>query len=629
MPYYWRNNRYYWRRRRRPWLRRWRPRGLIRRPRRRRHWVRKKLFHKKLKTIKLRQWQPRTIRLCKIIGYIPLIICGRGRQVFNWAQYQNSFVPIESAGGGGWSIMVFNLGGLYQQFTKLMNWWTADNDGLPLARYLGCRWTFYRSWDCDYIVTAQTCPPMTDTEFKHLNAHPYRQLLNKRPIIVPNLVRHQYRKNYVKKKFGPPSLLQNKWYFQQDLCNTGLLMLTTTAANLDQFYLPNNELSHNITFYSLNTQIFANPNFITEDTQGYKPKSTYLLWGSLNGGEHNNYQNLIYLGETKKYVKGSTQNTGTPPGQQNKWGNPFTGHHGHEDSRIYYSTQMPTNWTASTPKPTLSEPIYTTCRYNPLADDGVGNEIFFKSNAISKGNIWDPENNPDIHISGFPLWLMFFGWTDWIEKLKPINQIDLNYYIVIKSDKIFPKRPGYVPLDPYFVSPQESDLTETDKAYWHPRFAYQKETINHIGISGPATCKINKSQSVQVNAKYEFFFKWGGCPAKMQHIKDPCQQPKFPVPSNFLQTIQINDPATDKSTFLSDFDERRQTLTDRATKRLKKAKDYTTTIFPDLLNAPIETQETSESSTEEEETISFSQQLLQLRKKQHKLLRHLDRLTSQ
>ncbi len=66
-----------------------------------------------------------------------------------------------------------------------MNWWTADNDGLPLARYLGCRWTFYRSWDCDYIVTAQTCPPMTDTEFKHLNAHPYRQLLNKNQLLYP------------------------------------------------------------------------------------------------------------------------------------------------------------------------------------------------------------------------------------------------------------------------------------------------------------------------------------------------------------------------------------------------------------------------------------------------------------
>nr|UGV42494.1 MAG: ORF1 [TTV-like mini virus] len=626
MPYWWRRN-YYSRRWRRPWYRRRRPRTFIRRSRRRPR-VRK-FFKKKLKTIRLREWQPKVIRHCKIKGWIPLIICGRGRQMFNFMQYYSSYVPIEKPGGGGWSSIVFNLGGLYQQFDRLMNWWTKDNDGLPLARYLGCKWRFYRSWDCDYIITAQTCPPMTDTEFKHLNAHPYRQLLNKKPIIVPNMVRHQYRKNYITKRFPPPSLLENKWYFQQDLCNTGLLMLTTTAANLDQFWIPNNELSNNVTFYSLNTQVFANPNFHTEGTQPYNPKSTYLLWGMGNGSttKPSTFQQLIYLANTNTFTDGKATQWTTTPSSQN-WGNPFHADHGHEDTPIYYTTSMPTSSTASTNVASLAGEIYTECRYNPLIDTGRGNVVFFKSTSISDGNIWTTPKDPTVTISGFPLWLIFWGWTDWIEKLKPINQIHLNYYIVIISDFITPKRPGYIPLDLHFVKPQISDLTETEKAYWHPRFHFQTQTLNNIAVSGPATPKINKSQSIQVNAYYEFSFKWGGCPAPMQNIKDPCQQPKFPVPSNQLQTIQVIDPATDKQTMLSDFDERRHTITATATKRIKEAKDYKTPIFPDMFNPKIE--ETSESSTEEEEETqqNFSEQLIRIRRKRLKLLHNIQRLVS-
>nr|UGV35082.1 MAG: ORF1 [TTV-like mini virus] len=639
MPYYWRRNylRNYWRRRRRHWPRTWRTRPLIRR-RRRRYRVRKRFFPKKLKTIRLREWQPRTIKLCKIKGFIPLIICGRDRQTFNFMQYYQSIPRVGEPSGGGWSSIVFSLGALYQQFERLMNWWTKDNDGLPLARYLGSKFTFYRSWDTDYIVTWQTCPPMTDTEHKHLNSHPYRQLLSKKNITVPNLVRHQYKHNYIKKRFPPPSLLTNKWYFQQDICNTNLLMLTTTAVNLDQFWIPNNEVSNTITFLSLNTNIFQNPNFHDPGgTLGYQPKTTYILWADDHNSQHTpeNFTNFIYLGDANKYTYGKTQhNNQTPPQPSQSWGNPFYRDHTHRDTVLYYTTKMPTAYTDNTTPKTRADPIYITCRYNPLADTGHGNEVYFKSTSISKNPIHTPETNPDIHISGFPLWLILWGWPDWIEKSKPINQIYLNYYIVIKSDFITPKLPGYVPLDAFFTQlqqDQESLLTETDKNYWHPRWAYQQKTINQIGNSGPATPKINKSQSIQVNARYTFYFKWGGCPAPMQHIKDPCEQPKFPVPNNIIQTIQITDPATEKTTLLYDFDQRRDELTATAAKRLKKAKDSKTNIFPDLLNPSIQKEETSETSSEEETEISqtITNQLLRIRRKRLRLQHKLNKLISQ
>nr|UGV39045.1 MAG: ORF1 [TTV-like mini virus] len=624
MPYFWR--RPWYRRRyhyRRPWYRSRRPRTTFRR--RRRRWVRKKFYYTIPKTIRLRQWNPRTTRLCKIKGHIPLIICGRDRQIFNWMQYYDSIGPAEQSGGGGWSSIVFSLGALYQQFKRLMNWWTKDNDGLPLVQYKGCKFKFYKSWDCDYIVTAQTSPPMTDTEYKHLDSHPYRQLMNKRPIIIPNLVRKPSKKTYKVKRFPPPSLLQNKWYFQQDFCATNLIMLTTSAASFDQFWLPNDEVSQVITFHSLNTKIFANPNFHTHDTYGYNPKSTIILWGTGNGTHAlpTTYGSLHYLGDTDQYKLGQTW-TGNFPPPRTQWGNPFYHDHSSIDTKIYYSTTRPEKDTTP-PKVTELDPIYITCRYNPLKDTGEGNQVFFKSTSISKKNIFEPEDNPDIHISGFPLWLIFWGWTDWLEKKKPINQIYLNYYIVIVTDFIEPKLPGYVILDEDFIFPDPTKLTETDKLYWHPRWGYQKKTANRIGTSGPCTPKLNKAHSIQVNAFYTFYFKFGGCPAPMQNIKDPCEQPKFPVPSDQLQTIQIIDPATDKQSLLHDFDERRQTLTETATKRIKKAKESKTNIFADLLNPPIQEEETSQESSEEETHPSqnITQQLLNLRRRRLKLLRKL------
>lgn len=541
-------------------------------------------------------------------------------------QYYDSIGPVEQSGGGGWSSIVFSLGALYQQFKRLMNWWTKDNDGLPLVQYKGCKFKFYKSWDCDYIVTAQTCPPMTDTEYKHLDSHPYRQLMNKKPIIVPNLIRKPSKKTYKVRRFPPPSLLQNKWYFQQDFCSTNLLMLTTSAASFDQFWLPNDQISQVITFHSLNTKIFANANFHDpQHKDGYRPKSTIYLWGTGNGTTQTptTYGKLHYLGNTNRYQLGETWSGNFPP-DLTKQGNPFYHDHSSQDTKIYYSTTAPQNSETHT-HITEADPIFITCRYNPLKDTGEGNQVFFKSTTISKNPIYEPENNPDIHISGFPLWLIFWGWTDWLEKKKPINQIYLNYYIVFVSDFVEPKLPGYVILDQDFILPNPQDLTETDLNYWHPRWAYQKKTANLIGTSGPATPKTNKSHSLQVNAFYTFYFKFGGCPAPMQNIRDPCEQPKFPVPSDQLQTIQIIDPATDKQTLLHDFDERRHTITETATKRIKKAKDRRTPLFPDLLNPPIQEEETSETDTEEETQPSqnITQQLLNIRRRRLKLLRKL------
>nr|UGV37996.1 MAG: ORF1 [TTV-like mini virus] len=638
MPYFNYRPRYYrrrWRpqRRRRPYFSRrfrttFRRRHLLRRRRVRR----KRFFRKKLKFIRLKQWQPTKIRKCKIKGHIALIQCGKGRQMNNYAQWTQSIVPIEKPGGGGFSIMVFSLNALWEQFNLVRNWWTESNKGLPLCRYVKCTWKFYRSRDTDYIVTWQTCPPFTDTELLHLNAQPLRQLMQKNKIVVPNLTRAIYKRQYIKKTFYPPAFMLNKWYFQQDICRTNLLLLTTTCCNLDQFYLPNNEISNTITLYSISTQTFHNPNFqdITE-TAGYRPKTTIYLWGTANGPHTtpNKWTDLIYLGQTHIFTLGQKLTTNTLT-TKDKWGNPFHGQHGHPDTKIYYSTQLPSQ---TQTQPAISEisELYVECRYNPDKDTGLGNVVFFKSSSISKGNIWDPPDNPNLVISGYPLWLIFHGWTDWIHKLKDINQIHLNYYVVVITDFVYPKRPGYIFLDNKFIFPQEEDLTDTDRKNWYPRFEYQQYSLNEIAVTGPGMSKLTTSKSMQVNALYNFYFKWGGCPAPMQEIKDPCSQPKYPIPDNQQQRLEIEDPKTPKHTYLYYFDERGQYITKKAAKRIKKDSDSEKTLFTDgtALDPPIQAQEETESSsqTEEETEETYQQQLINLKLKQRDLKRKLRRLT--
>ncbi len=51
----------------------------------------------------------------------------------------------------------------------------------------------------------------------------------------------------------------NRWYFQRDLCNTPLLMLTATAVNLTQPFAPSKAITNGISFYSFKHISFSKP----------------------------------------------------------------------------------------------------------------------------------------------------------------------------------------------------------------------------------------------------------------------------------------------------------------------------------------------------------------------------------
>lgn len=160
---YYRKTRFFRRRyhqKRRPWIFRRRTRNPFqrkywRRKRKRRtnYKVKKFRFSKKKKTILLKQFQPYTTQRCKVLGYKCLFQGGPDRTNNNYIQYVYSTIPEKQPGGGGWSLLVFSLDSLYEDYKHLENVWTVSNAALPLIRYRGCQFKFYQTEETDYVVT--------------------------------------------------------------------------------------------------------------------------------------------------------------------------------------------------------------------------------------------------------------------------------------------------------------------------------------------------------------------------------------------------------------------------------------------------------------------------------------------
>ncbi len=119
------------------------------------------------------------------------------RAQHNYIQYIYSPVPQHYPGGGGWSLLVFSLGSLYEDFQHLQNYWSKSNVMLPLTRYLGCKFKFYQSTMTDYIVNYDNCWPMVDGQYTHANSSPLRMIQHKNKIIVPS-TQTQKEKDHIK-----------------------------------------------------------------------------------------------------------------------------------------------------------------------------------------------------------------------------------------------------------------------------------------------------------------------------------------------------------------------------------------------------------------------------------------------
>nr|UGV38313.1 MAG: ORF1 [TTV-like mini virus] len=666
MPYYRRRYRGYYPRRWR--YRFWRPRKtLYRRRWRRRRRVR---FQKKMPSIRLKMYQPPSIKRLKVKGTYPLFYCTHDRLTNNMNMWLDSIAPRYIPSGGGFSISAFSLRTLYNEHLRLNNWWTHTNDNYPLIRFTGCTLKLYSSLNVDYVFSYQNYYPMRASELMFHSTHPAVQLLNNRKrVMICKQGNNKNRKPYRKIKIRPPAQMQNKWYFQRDIVDVPLVLTTATAASLDRMLLHSFAPSTTIGFTSLNTTFFKNHNFMQETT-AYRPQDNIHLFAVENGATEINkikFGDIIYLANTMTFQKGirinqqqaeATDNDQTKISKyfqtRTSWGNPFHADYLSGDKRMiitnlsieniktkYTNLTDMLNKNNTTDFQFKEEPNLIECRYNPIPDTGTENEIYLLK-ITEKTNIydWNPHVPPQVIAKNLPLWTLAWGYLDWQKKLAEFQEIDTKCILVILSHQINPKTlPYYVPLDSTFLnntSPYrpQYDITPADRANWHPKVLFQLKSINNIGASGPATAKLPKDISCEAHMSYTFHFKLGGSPAPMSTLTNPGEQPKYPTPDNLLRTTSLQNPALPFEHLLYHFDERRGQITDKAAKRLQKYAKTEKTILPITgstteLPAPYKSPQTSETSTSEEEKTpeeQLQQQLLEqklLRKRIQQLLKKM------
>nr|UYM03115.1 MAG: ORF1 [Anelloviridae sp.] len=643
MPPFYRRNYY----KRNWWNTRWRRRQFRRRRlgttfrsrKRRRKTVRRKRrfrkYAKKLKTLKIKEWQPSSIKKCSILGYLVLFQAGRGRFSYNYVQYKESFVPEHTPGGGGWSIQQLSLNDLYVENCQLMNYWTKSNNRLNLVRYLGVEITLFRQPYVDYVFTYFPDMPKTVTKYFYASHHPLNLLTHNRKIVVPSFNSQPHKRKPYKRKFiHPPKQFKNQWYFAQNFCQYPLIIFAASACSLTHMFGSDNAQNNNCTIYTLDPIQITCPTFQykqqTHPQYGYKPNSKY--WYGLPQEPHTTkiqYKHLAYLGNTQVNDTGLTiQEVKSQPYDYKDWGNIFFWGYLSGTMSVHQLEENPTQ--ASTAKKDTDIPetakkeipwVYTV-RYNPFKDKGKGNEVYFIPNYDNSKTNWKPTSDPDIHFKDFPLWIMLWGIEGIIKKMGKCPHLDDDWICVIKSSYFNIPEQYYIPLSYNFIhglapyTGNREDITPTDNRTWYPKWKFQKEAIENIINTGFAVCRADNVKNIQAFLKYRFFFKWGGSPAPMETVYDPTTLPTTAIPSGINIQNEIIDPNTPIQQYLYQWDQRRDFITTTATERIKQSSTYELPVFTDgresATDVPLFKERPQEKTTEEKEETTLLFQLQQL-----------------
>nr|UHK05494.1 MAG: ORF1 [Torque teno midi virus] len=567
---------FWWRRRRKPWYGRWRRkrfqrykrrkyrrlprrrnRKLTRRRRRRRRKVRRKR-----KTLPIVQWQPDSIRKCKIKGFTDFILGAEGTQMYCYTVHKTDYVPPKVPWGGGFAIEQYNLKYLYEEYQFHNNIWTASNILKDLVRYMGVRIEAYRHPETDFILAYSRQPPWDLTKFTFMGCHPHQMLLEKHKRIVYSLASKPHGKYSTKFKIKPPKQMISKWFFSKEFCPKNLFQIKGSALNLRYSFLsPKNE-NRLATIYSLNTQYYKEPD-----------------WGATHPiGTESYYKPTHGMKVPQRYrvqVKGTSQlqDREIPTQQQ-------LSTYTYADSVSYDKGWFKSEFLLA--KELLyngDRPIAThqviAARYNPTKDSGTGNLVYCVS--ITAQNWKVPESN-ELVIAGVPLWLALHGYVSYIIQTRKISFLEL-HVIVLKSPAIhcYPEIGGcdlYVPIDYTYLQgkmPYDQTPTTRQKQYWYPTINWQLQTLNTIVETGPFTPQYSEiaNSTWELKLGYQFYFKWGGPQTQDPEITNPADLQTYDVPDKITQRLQIANPAKlSTESILHPWDWRRGFVKERALKRM-------------------------------------------------------------
>nr|UHK06158.1 MAG: ORF1 [Torque teno midi virus] len=567
MPFWWRRRKRNWyprryfpgykRRRRRPRYRtRQRRYRYATRRRRRRRRRQRKVRRKKQKII-LKQWQPDSITKCKIKGYGILVAGAEGNQYRCYTDQKFEYTQPKAPGGGGFGTEQFSLEYLYKEWLAHKNIWTKSNDYKELVRYTGCKFTFYRHKDIDFIIQYERNPPFILQKDTYLLLHPLNMLLARHKKLLPSASTHPKGRSKLTIKMKPPKLMQTKWFFQKEFCLHSLLRISATSASFNNSLYGPNTQSPNVTLYALNTRLYQNQFWGNQSLGPYKPYNTYPADG--------------YIFEYP--TKTGTEKT-NPYKAPSSWGESVNRTKGFFQPKILtaikvYSTQQVEK---------IHERPITIARYNPEDDTGVGNKIWLTS--IMSDGRWRPPSDNDLILSEEPLYIGFWGFWDFINRAKTTKEYMTTHMFVVKSQAIKlitgTDQDVFPLVDLTFIQgnlPYNETLTLQKENLWFPTAYEQVQTINSIVESGLLTPKLNNlpNSTWQLPYTYTFYFKWGGSQIQDQTVHNPKDQGDYPIPTAQLQTIQIADPL--KQTYeqmLRAWDYRRGFITTTALKRMSK-----------------------------------------------------------
>lgn len=558
MPFWWwrrrqrwyrgRNRRFYKpRNRRRYTTKRRKYRRQPRRAPRRRRRGRKKVRRKQRK-ITLKQWNPDSIRKCKIKGFNIHILGAQGTQYRCYTDNQQKWTNPKAPGGGGFGFEKFTLQYLYQQYKMGNNIWTTSNKNLDLVRYTGCCFKFFRHLYMDFIIEYQLSYPMIQEKYSYADCYPKQLLLAKHKRLILSKRSKPHGKSYVKVKIKPPKLLSTKWFFQDVFANTGLVTIKSSVCDLtypDIGPLNNNQLT---TIYAINLQFYVNGGWgnKTSETSPYMPfasASTTFTGKDING----------------KAISGTIDKSSY-------------------NSSVAYSTGWFQPKFLQLASRTEQQVLPTTLgRYNPTLDDGVGNQIWFSS--ILNNNYDRPTHDKTLIVEGLPLYQLLYGLTDYITKAKKDSTFLKTYVMLISSKYILPyhdigTRNYYLPIDQTFIqgkAPYGDYLTAAQQKLWFPTIEHQVQTINNIVQAGSYIPRLENERynTWELKSKYIFYLKWGGAQQPDATAEDPSKQASYDVPDKIKQAIQIGNPSKQSPyATLHSWDYRRGIITPKAYRRM-------------------------------------------------------------
>nr|QUD39733.1 ORF1 [Anelloviridae sp.] len=607
---------FWWKRRRRPWFgrlryrrrfqtkrRKYRRRRFTRRRNRKPARRRRRRHHKvrrKLKKIKIQQWQPDSIRKCKIKGLSTLVLGAAGRQGRCYTNTYGDYIQPKAPAGGGFGSELITLKWLYSEYLAHRNIWTTTNEYKDLLRYTGCTITLFRHPEIDFVIKYELQPPFDLNKYTYAELQPHNMLLAKRKKILLSQRTNPRGKLKVKLKIKPPKQMITKWFFAKDFCPFGLVKISASAANFNYPNIPPGSQSNILTVYSLNTMFYHNSNWlINTPDQGYVNITTqkFPMWFKYKD-----------RGAEKWYKYYPNDNKILSKYNHDKYLRSISYEDGFFNPKILLSYEVKVGGSPDVTTPDSSATPLATLplvplRYNPEVDNGFDNIVYLTS--IAKGSFDKPTVTPDYIFTGVPLWMIFFGYQDFLLQksndkglltthmfvvkspaLRPISQTtEQRYYPILNLDFAF----GRLPYDEY--------ISANIKSKWYPTAEQQDVIINDIVTTGPYIPKFYTNQPIttwELDYRYSFYFKWGGPEVTDPKIEDPCTRGTYPVPDKLHQGVQIKNPEKlDTNTIFHEWDYRRGIITQSALKRMSANLEIDTDFENDITETPRKRQKVS------------------------------------